>query len=27
LIEAHGGTIRGENLRGGGALFAFTLPG
>jgi signal transduction histidine kinase len=27
LIEAHGGTIRGENPRGGGALFAFTLPG
>jgi two-component system, NtrC family, sensor histidine kinase HydH len=27
LIEAHGGTIRGENVRGGGALFAFTLPG
>jgi signal transduction histidine kinase len=26
LIEAHGGTIRGENLRSGGALFAFTLP-
>jgi len=27
LIEAHGGTIRGENVRGGGAQFAFTLPG
>jgi signal transduction histidine kinase len=26
LIEAHGGTIRGENLHGGGALFTFTLP-
>jgi signal transduction histidine kinase len=26
LIEAHGGTIRGENVRGGGASFAFTLP-
>jgi signal transduction histidine kinase len=26
LIEAHGGTIRGENPRGGGALFTFTLP-
>jgi signal transduction histidine kinase len=26
LIEAHGGTIRGDNLRGGGALFTFTLP-
>jgi signal transduction histidine kinase len=26
LIEAHGGTICGENVRGGGALFAFTLP-
>jgi signal transduction histidine kinase len=26
LVEAHGGTIRGENLRGGGALFTFTLP-
>jgi signal transduction histidine kinase len=26
LIEAHGGTVRGENLRGGGALFTFTLP-
>jgi two-component system, NtrC family, sensor histidine kinase HydH len=27
LIEAHGGTIRGENQRGGGAVFTFTLPG
>jgi signal transduction histidine kinase len=26
LIEAHGGSIRGENPRGGGALFTFTLP-
>jgi signal transduction histidine kinase len=26
LIEAHGGTIRGDNVRGGGASFAFTLP-
>jgi signal transduction histidine kinase len=26
LVEAHGGTIRGENVRTGGALFAFTLP-
>ena len=26
LVEAHGGAIRGENLRGGGALFTFTLP-
>jgi two-component system, NtrC family, sensor histidine kinase HydH len=26
LVEAHGGTIRGENVPGGGALFAFTLP-
>jgi signal transduction histidine kinase len=26
LIEAHGGTISGENAPGGGALFAFTLP-
>jgi signal transduction histidine kinase len=26
LIEAHGGTIHGENAPGGGALFAFTLP-
>lgn len=26
LIEAHGGTIRGENAPGGGALFVFTLP-
>jgi signal transduction histidine kinase len=26
LIEAHGGTIRGENAPDGGALFAFTLP-
>jgi signal transduction histidine kinase len=26
LVEAHGGTIRGENAPGGGALFAFTLP-
>jgi signal transduction histidine kinase len=27
LIEAHGGTIRGENDPEGGALFSFTLPG
>jgi signal transduction histidine kinase len=27
LIEAHGGTIRGENSPEGGAVFAFTLPG
>jgi signal transduction histidine kinase len=26
LIEAHGGTIRGENAREGGAVFTFTLP-
>jgi len=26
LIEAHSGTIRGENAPEGGALFAFTLP-
>jgi signal transduction histidine kinase len=26
LVEAHGGTISGENAPGGGALFAFTLP-
>jgi two-component system, NtrC family, sensor histidine kinase HydH len=26
LIEAHGGTIRGDNAPDGGALFAFTLP-
>lgn len=26
LIEAHGGTIRGEDNAGGGAVFAFTLP-
>ncbi len=26
LIEAHGGTIRGENGPAGGAVFAFTLP-
>jgi signal transduction histidine kinase len=26
LIEAHGGTIRGENAPDGGALFTFTLP-
>jgi signal transduction histidine kinase len=26
LIEAHGGTIRGENAPEGGAVFAFTLP-
>jgi signal transduction histidine kinase len=26
LIEAHGGTIRGENVPEGGAVFAFTLP-
>jgi two-component system sensor histidine kinase HydH len=27
LIEAHGGSIRGENQRGGGAVFTFTLSG
>lgn len=26
LIEAHGGSIRGENEAAGGAVFAFTLP-
>jgi signal transduction histidine kinase len=26
LIEAHGGTIRGENAPEGGAVFSFTLP-
>jgi signal transduction histidine kinase len=26
LVEAHGGTIRGENAPEGGAVFAFTLP-
>jgi signal transduction histidine kinase len=26
LIEAHGGTIQGDNLPGGGAEFSFTLP-
>jgi signal transduction histidine kinase len=26
LIEAHGGTIRGDNAREGGAVFTFTLP-
>jgi signal transduction histidine kinase len=26
LVEAHGGSIRGENSPEGGALFAFTLP-
>jgi signal transduction histidine kinase len=26
LVEAHGGTIRGENAAEGGAVFAFTLP-
>jgi two-component system, NtrC family, sensor histidine kinase HydH len=26
LVEAHGGTICGENAPGGGAMFAFTLP-
>lgn len=26
LIEAHGGTIRGENCAEGGAVFTFTLP-
>ncbi len=26
LVEAHGGSIRGDNVRTGGALFAFTLP-
>jgi signal transduction histidine kinase len=27
LVEAHGGTITGENLPEGGAAFTFTLPG
>jgi signal transduction histidine kinase len=27
LIEAHGGTIRGDNAPEGGAVFTFTLPG
>jgi len=26
LVEAHGGRIWAENLRGGGAIFSFTLP-
>jgi signal transduction histidine kinase len=26
LIEAHGGTIQGENAAPGGAQFALTLP-
>jgi signal transduction histidine kinase len=26
LVEAHGGTIRGENVASGGAVFTFTLP-
>jgi signal transduction histidine kinase len=26
LIEAHGGTIRGEDVPGGGAVFVFTVP-
>jgi signal transduction histidine kinase len=26
LVEAHGGTIRGDNVAGGGAEFVFTLP-
>jgi signal transduction histidine kinase len=26
LVEAHGGTIRGENLASGGVVFTFTLP-
>ena len=26
LVEAHGGTIRGDNDPGGGAVFTFTLP-
>jgi signal transduction histidine kinase len=26
LVEAHGGSIRGENGRDGGAVFAFTMP-
>jgi signal transduction histidine kinase len=26
LVEAHGGTIRGENNPGGGASFTFTIP-
>jgi signal transduction histidine kinase len=27
LLEAHGGTIQGDNGPGGGAVFTFTLPG
>ncbi len=26
IIEAHGGTLRAENRRGGGARFVFSLP-
>ena len=26
IVEAHGGTVRAANRRGGGALFCFTLP-
>jgi two-component system sensor kinase FixL len=26
LIEAHGGTMTGDNAPGGGAVFRFTLP-
>jgi two-component system sensor kinase FixL len=26
IIEAHGGEIGGDNQKGGGALFYFTLP-
>jgi len=26
IIEAHGGTIRADNRKGGGALFRFSLP-
>lgn len=26
IVEAHGGTIKGSNVSGGGAMFRFTLP-